>query len=113
MNKIRLVKRKNSYWLLSLLGIMTCSTTENTTQLEDPDYSEIQWRTFYGEKPIDYLPVYWITYYGEKDNPNCQDPRKFYVTDGSVVIKKYIKSFWLKNLVMGRNILLSTPIISN
>ncbi|MBN6070827.1 hypothetical protein HYE53_06975, partial [Aggregatibacter actinomycetemcomitans] len=60
-------------WLLGLLGVMDCYAIENTMQAE-PDYSETQWRTFYGEKPVDYRPEYWVTYYGSGDNEDCYKP---------------------------------------
>ncbi|MCQ9122401.1 hypothetical protein BKG95_07400 [Rodentibacter pneumotropicus] len=108
MNKIRLIKSKNMGWLLGLLGVIDCYAIENTMQPE-PDYSETQWRTFYGEKPADYRPEYWTTYYGEKDNPNCQDPRKFYATDGSVVIKKIYREFIAKESNDGNKYTIKYP----
>ncbi|MBN6062868.1 hypothetical protein [Aggregatibacter actinomycetemcomitans] len=95
-------------WLLGLLGVVDCYTIENTMQSE-PDYSETQWRTFYGEKPVDYRPEYWTTYYGEEDDPNCQDSRKFYATDGSVVIKKIYREFVAKESNDGKKYTIKYP----
>ncbi|OOF57606.1 hypothetical protein BKK56_01025 [Rodentibacter genomosp. 2] len=87
---MRNYKKTVLYFLTTLAMTSTCYAEQNTNQTEEPDYSETQWRTFYGKKPVDYLPEFWITYYASGDNEDCYKPNVVSVVDGKSRIKKKI-----------------------
>ncbi|WP_150539465.1 hypothetical protein, partial [Actinobacillus vicugnae] len=66
-----------------MINISTGCFAEDLSQSKnEPDYSETQWRTFYGKKSVDYLPEYWATYYTDKNIKECQKPNAISAADG-------------------------------
>ncbi|MBN6069437.1 hypothetical protein HYE54_12075 [Aggregatibacter actinomycetemcomitans] len=107
---IRNYKRTVLYFLATLAVASNCYSVENIKQTEEPDYSETQWRTFYGEKPVDYRPEYWVTYYGSGDNEDCYKPNVVSVVDGKSRIRKEIyKEFIAEEKDDGKRYIIRYP----
>ncbi|MBN6082067.1 hypothetical protein HYE55_08370 [Aggregatibacter actinomycetemcomitans] len=103
-------KRTVLYVFVTLAVASNCYSVENINQIEEPDYSETQWRTFYGEKPVDYRPEYWVTYYGSGDNEDCYKPNVVSVVDGKSRIRKEIyKEFIAEEKDGGKNYVIRYP----
>ncbi len=80
------------------------------TQNDKPDYSETQWRTFYGEKPVDYRPEFWVTYYGSEDKSACYKSGVISVVDGTSKVEKEIyKEFVAEETNGGKNYVIRYP----
>ncbi|WP_386688345.1 hypothetical protein [Lonepinella sp. MS14437] len=80
------------------------------TQNDKPDYSETQWRTFYGEKPVDYRPEFWVTYYGSEDKSACYKSGVISVVDGKSKVKKEIyQEFIAEETNNGKNYVIRYP----
>ncbi|WP_386688555.1 hypothetical protein [Lonepinella sp. MS14437] len=80
------------------------------TQNDKPDYSETQWRTFYGEKPVDYRPEFWVTYYGSEDKSACYKSGAISVVDGTSKVEKEIyQEFIAEETNNGKNYVIRYP----
>ncbi|MCQ9122395.1 hypothetical protein BKG95_07370 [Rodentibacter pneumotropicus] len=107
---IRNYKRTVLYLLATVALVSNCYGEENIKQAGEPDYSETQWRTFYGEKPADYRPEYWVTYYGSRDNEECYKPNVVSVVDGKSRIRKEIyKEFIAEEKDDGKGYIIRYP----
>ncbi|MCQ9122400.1 hypothetical protein BKG95_07395 [Rodentibacter pneumotropicus] len=103
-------KRTVLYLLATLALVSNCYGEENIKQAGEPDYSETQWRTFYGEKPADYRPEYWVTYYGSEENEECYKPNVVSVVDGkSRIRKKIYKEFIAEEKDDGKGYIIRYP----
>ncbi len=78
---------------LGAINITHSALAAETPVSEQPDYSETQWRTFYGEKPVDYRPEFWVTYYGSEEQEACYVPDAVSLANGSPIRKKIYKQF--------------------
>ncbi len=78
---------------LGAINITHSALAAETPVSEQPDYSETQWRTFYGEKPVDYRPEFWVTYYGSEEQEACYVPDAVSLANGSPIRKKIYKEF--------------------
>ncbi len=78
---------------LGAINITHSALAAETPAAEQPDYSETQWRTFYGEKPVDYRPEFWVTYYGSEEQEACYVPDTVSLANGSPIRKKIYKQF--------------------
>ncbi len=78
---------------LGAINITHSALAAETPAAEQPDYSETQWRTFYGEKPVDYRPEFWVTYYGSEEQEACYVPDVVSLSNGSPIRKKIYKQF--------------------
>ncbi|OOF68001.1 hypothetical protein [Rodentibacter caecimuris] len=102
--------KKTILYLFTTLSIASTCYAEHTHQTEEPDYTETQWRTFYGEKPIDYRPEYWVTYYGSGDSEDCYKPNVVSVVDGTSRIRKEIyKEFIAEETNNGNSYIIRYP----
>ncbi|WP_386688557.1 hypothetical protein [Lonepinella sp. MS14437] len=80
------------------------------TQNDKPDYSETQWRTFYGEKPVDYRPEFWVTYYGSEDKSACYKSGVISVVNGTSKVEKEIyQEFIAEETNGGKNYVIRYP----
>ncbi|QEH49988.1 hypothetical protein [Aggregatibacter actinomycetemcomitans] len=103
-------KRTVLYTFATLTVASNCYGIENIKQTEEPDYSETQWRAFYGEKPVDYRPEYWVTYYGSGNNEDCYKPNVVSVVDvKSKIRKKIYKEFIDEEKDDGKNYIIRYP----